>query len=51
MWRSLMCRLNLRHEWHTENTEDGGHYKRCRRCGKYHQGPDSTSATGAPLGL
>jgi hypothetical protein len=51
MLGSLMCRLNLRHEWRTERTEDGGRFKRCRRCGKDWQGPDATSATGSPMGL
>lgn len=27
-------KLNIRHDWHLESTEDGGVYKRCRRCGK-----------------
>jgi hypothetical protein len=30
----LSCRLNLRHQWTTVRTEDGGRYRRCRRCGK-----------------
>lgn len=30
----LLCRLNLRHQWHTETTEDGGRFRRCARCGK-----------------
>jgi hypothetical protein len=30
----LLCRLNLRHHWHTETNEDGGRYRRCTRCGK-----------------
>ncbi len=30
LW-TLMCKLNIRHEWHVEHAED---YKRCRRCGK-----------------
>lgn len=30
----LLCRLNLRHQWHTERTEDGGRYRCCARCGK-----------------
>ena len=34
MLKSLLCRLNLHHEWHTELTEDGKRYKRCALCGK-----------------
>jgi hypothetical protein len=30
----LLCRLNLRHHWRTETTEDGGRFRRCARCGK-----------------
>ena len=30
----LLCRLNLRHHWHTEFTEDNQRYARCLRCGK-----------------
>lgn len=36
MLKSLLCRLNFRHEWHREFTEDGNRYKRCARCGKDH---------------
>jgi hypothetical protein len=32
--RPLACRLNLHHAWHTEVTEDGVRFRRCRRCGK-----------------
>jgi hypothetical protein len=35
MLTSLMCKLNLRHDWHIETTDDGGRYRRCTRCGKY----------------
>lgn len=34
MIQALLCKLNIRHEWHLEHAEDGGVYKRCRRCGK-----------------
>ena len=34
MIQALLCRLNIRHEWHIEHTDDGGVYKRCLRCGK-----------------
>ena len=31
----LLCRLNLRHQWHYEtNPEDNHRYRRCSRCGK-----------------
>jgi hypothetical protein len=30
----LSCLLNLRHQWTTVRTEDGGRYRRCQRCGK-----------------
>jgi len=30
----LLCRLNVRHHWHTETTEDGRRYRCCARCGK-----------------
>ena len=29
-----MCRVRLHHEWRSHRTEDGGRYRRCRRCGK-----------------
>jgi hypothetical protein len=32
--QALLCKLNIRHEWHIEHTDDGGVYKRCLRCGK-----------------
>ena len=45
MWvQRLMCRLDIRHEWHVETTEDGGRYKHCRTCGKY----DDRGGTGGP---
>ena len=34
MIQALLCKLNIRHEWHIEHTDDGGVYKRCMRCGK-----------------
>jgi hypothetical protein len=34
MLQALMCKLNIRHEWHIEHAEDGSLYKRCLRCGK-----------------
>ena len=41
--RPLRCRLNIRHDWHGESTEDGERYLRCRRCGKDDTGPVLTS--------
>ena len=41
--RPLPCRLNLHHDWHTESTEDGSRYERCRRCGKDATGPVITN--------
>lgn len=38
MLKFLLCKTNLRHQWHVERTEDGGRYRRCRRCGKYDDG-------------
>lgn len=32
--RPLGCRTNLHHQWHRESTDDGGRYRRCRRCGR-----------------
>jgi hypothetical protein len=37
--RPLRCRLNVRHDWHSESTEDGARFLRCRRCGKDETGP------------
>jgi hypothetical protein len=34
MIQALLCKLNIRHEWHLEHAEDGAVYRRCRRCGK-----------------
>jgi len=36
--RPLTCRLNLHHDWHVFQTEDGGRYKACARCHK--EAPD-----------
>jgi hypothetical protein len=38
MFKALLCKLNLGHDWHIETTEDGGRYRRCTRCGKYQAG-------------
>jgi hypothetical protein len=43
----LLCRPNLRHHWHTERTEDGSPYRRCRRCGK--DNPSTGSASGTMI--
>jgi hypothetical protein len=46
----LLCRLNLRHHWHWESTDDGRRYRRCRTCGKddnhMGNGPADWIATG-----
>jgi hypothetical protein len=34
MIKALLCKLNIRHDWHVEHTEDGSLYKRCLTCGK-----------------
>lgn len=34
MIQALLCKLNMRHDWHLEHAEDGTVYKRCHRCGK-----------------
>lgn len=44
MFQALLCKLNIRHEWHIEHTDDGCLYKRCIRCGK----DDDRGGTGAP---
>jgi hypothetical protein len=45
MFQALLCKLNIRHEWHVEHAEDGGLYERCRRCGK--DGDSGDGATNA----
>ena len=30
----LLCRLNIRHQWQDELTEDNQRFSRCARCGK-----------------
>jgi hypothetical protein len=32
--KPLSCRLNLRHQWRSYVTEDGGRYRACAKCGK-----------------
>ena len=52
MFGKLLCRLNLRHDWHVESTDDGERFKQCRRCGKYDdRGGGGSVATGAPMGM
>lgn len=34
MIQALLCKLNIRHDWHVEHADDGSVYRRCRRCGK-----------------
>jgi hypothetical protein len=41
--RPLLCRMNLRHRWKGQSTEDGCRYLRCSRCGKDHSGGGPTS--------
>jgi hypothetical protein len=48
MGNPLLCRLALHHAWHYENTEDGGRYRRCLKCGKY---DDETGRPGAGDGF
>ncbi|ACL40847.1 hypothetical protein Achl_2883 [Pseudarthrobacter chlorophenolicus A6] len=31
LW-ALLCKLNIRHEWHLKHAEDGRRYKECQRC-------------------
>ena len=51
MLKALMCKLNIRHEWHVEHTEDGSRYRRCRLCGKDDdRGGGGTGAPGAWAG-
>jgi hypothetical protein len=49
MLQALMCKLNIRHEWHVEHTEDGSLYKRCIRCGR--DDDRGGGGTGAPRSL
>ncbi|TQJ36748.1 hypothetical protein FBY36_4056 [Arthrobacter sp. SLBN-122] len=37
----MLCKFNVRHEWHIEHTEDGAIYKRCLRCGKDGEAADA----------
>ena len=34
MLKALLCKLNIQHDWQVEHADDGGLYKRCKRCGK-----------------
>lgn len=34
MFKAVLCKLNIRHEWHVNHAEDGSVYRRCQRCGK-----------------
>lgn len=53
MLKALLCKLNLRHDWHIQSTEDGGRYRRCTRCGKYQEGGSGgrNGNWAAPLGM
>jgi hypothetical protein len=55
MIQALLCKLNIRHEWHDEHTEDGSRYRRCRLCGKDDDrggggGTGTFSAWAGPMG-
>lgn len=32
--KPLMCRLNIRHAWRWDSTEDGARYEHCAKCGR-----------------
>lgn len=42
MIQALLCKLSIRHDRHVEHADDGGLYRRGRRCGK-----DDSSGGGA----
>ena len=47
--RPLLCALNLKHDWLTRSTDDGGRYRVCRRCGR-EGNPTSTAPPGSRFG-
>jgi len=50
--KTLLCKMNLRHDWHIQTTDDGGRYRRCARCGKYQEGGSGRNGNwAAPLGM
>jgi len=51
--KTLLCKMNLRHDWHIQTTDDGGRYRRCARCGKYQEGGSGgrNGNWAAPLGM
>lgn len=53
MLKNLLCKMNLRHDWHIQSTEDGGRYRRCQNCGKYQEGGSGgrNGNWAAPLGM
>ncbi len=52
MLKTLLCKMNLRHDWHIQTTDDGGRYRRCARCGKYQEGGSGRNGNwAAPLGM
>ena len=53
MLKNLLCKMNLRHNWHIETTDDGGRYRRCTNCGKYQTGGSGgrDGYWAAPLGM
>jgi len=42
VFKALLCKLNIRHDWHVEHADDGALYRRCKRCGKDDDGRDGT---------
>ncbi|WP_167525102.1 hypothetical protein [[Micrococcus luteus] ATCC 49442] len=51
MLKMLLCKKNVRHDWHVETTDDGGRYRQCARCGKYQTGGSGRNGNwAAPLG-
>jgi hypothetical protein len=52
MLKNLLCKMNVRHDWHVETTDDGGRYRRCARCSKYQAGGNGTNGNwAAPVGM
>ncbi|GAB3550861.1 hypothetical protein GCM10027404_18890 [Arthrobacter tumbae] len=47
MLKALLCKLNIKHDWHIEPADDGTLYTRCKRCGKDDEsGAGGTSTVG-----
>jgi hypothetical protein len=48
----LLCRLNVKHHWVMQSTEDGARFKRCTRCGKdKYDGGRGSGDWAAPAGM